>query len=130
MEMVGRAFVDLYYNLFDNNRPSLSSLYQSSSMLTFEGLKIQGVEDITKKLIELPFEHCHHVISTIDAQPSSIAGGILVFVSGSLQLQGEEHALRFSQVILYCIHSFPIYLCIALNSFLFLNFGTTCRCFT
>lgn len=103
MEMVGRAFVDHYYNLFDNNRPSLSSLYQSSSMLTFEGLKIQGVEDITKKLTELPFEHCHHVISTMDAQPSSIAGGILVFVSGSLQLQGEEHALRFSQVILHTL---------------------------
>lgn len=98
VEMVGRAFVDHYYNLFDNDRPSLSSLYQPTSMLTFEGLKIQGVEDITKKLIELPFEQCHHLISTIDAQPSSVAGGILVFVSGSLQLQGEEHALRFSQM--------------------------------
>ncbi|KAI5656839.1 hypothetical protein M9H77_25632 [Catharanthus roseus] len=105
IEIVGKAFVDHYYNLFDNDRPSLASLYQPTSMLTFEGQKIQGTEDITNKLIQLPFEQCHHLISTIDVQPSSAtdtatatAGGILIFVSGSLQLLGEDHPLRFSQM--------------------------------
>ncbi|KAK7859265.1 nuclear transport factor 2b [Quercus suber] len=41
--MVGRAFVDHYYHLFDNVRAALSSLYQPTSMLTFEGHKIIGV---------------------------------------------------------------------------------------
>ncbi|XP_022724045.1 nuclear transport factor 2-like [Durio zibethinus] len=98
IDLVGKAFVDHYYHLFDNDRPALSSLYQPSSMLTFEGQKIQSIEDITAKLNQLPFDQCLHVISTIDSQPSSFTGGIVVFVSGSLQLPGEEHHLWFSQM--------------------------------
>ncbi|XP_068639180.1 nuclear transport factor 2B-like [Aristolochia californica] len=98
LELVAKAFVDRYYHLFDNNRPSLSSLYYQTSMLTFEGQKIQGAQNITLKLTQLPFQHCKHCISTIDCQPSPFAGGIIVFVSGSLQLQGEEHLLSFSQM--------------------------------
>lgn len=98
VEMVGKAFVDHYYHLFDNDRPSLALLYQPTSMLTFEGQKIQGTDNIIAKLVQLPFQQCHHVISTIDSQLSSFAGGILVFVSGTLQLQGEDHPLRFSQM--------------------------------
>ncbi|PON31997.1 Nuclear transport factor 2, eukaryote [Parasponia andersonii] len=104
VEMVGRLFVDHYYRLFDNDRASLSSFYQPNSMLTFEGQKIQGVENISSKLNQLPFDKCKHEISTIDSQPSSFAGGIVVFVSGSLQLAGEEHPLRFSQMF----HLVPI----------------------
>ncbi|KAG9454149.1 hypothetical protein H6P81_007053 [Aristolochia fimbriata] len=98
LELVARAFVDHYYYLFDNNRPSLSSLYHQTSLLTFEGQKIQGTENIASKLSQLPFQHCKHFISTMDCQSSPCAGGIIVFVSGSLQLQGEEHQLRFSQM--------------------------------
>ncbi|KAL9255070.1 Nuclear transport factor 2B-like protein [Drosera capensis] len=98
VEVVGRAFVDHYYNLFDNDRPSLSSLYHEASMLTFEGQRIQGAEEISSKLSSLPFDQCRHFISTVDSQPSLFDGGILVFVSGSLQLSGEEHYLRFSQM--------------------------------
>lgn len=104
VEMVGRAFVDHYYLLFDSDRASLSSLYQPTSMLSFEGQKIFGVDDISSKLNQLPFDQCKHLISTIDSQPSSTTGGIVVFVSGSLQLPGEEHHLRFSQVII-CTNS-------------------------
>ncbi|EOY28619.1 hypothetical protein QUC31_013121 [Theobroma cacao] len=98
VDLVGKAFVDHYYHLFDNDRPALSSLYQPTSMLTFEGQKIQGVDDIAAKLNQLPFDQCRHEISTIDSQPCSFTGGIVVFVSGSLQLPGEEHHLRFSQM--------------------------------
>ncbi|XP_028767795.1 nuclear transport factor 2B-like [Neltuma alba] len=98
-EMVGRAFVDHYYHLFDNDRASLSSLYRDTSMLTFEGQKIAGATEICSKLTQLPLGECRHVISTIDSQPSSpTGGGVVVFVSGSLQLAGEEHHLRFSQM--------------------------------
>lgn len=110
VEIVARAFVDHYYHLFDNNRPSLSSLYQHTSMLSFEGQKILGVDDISKKLSQLPFDHCKHFISTIDCQPSPLAGGILVFVSGYIQLLGEEHQLRFSQVISPCLYLHVLYL--------------------
>ncbi|WZZ11278.1 hypothetical protein YC2023_097199 [Brassica napus] len=101
-EEVARAFVNHYYHLFDNDRSSLSTLYNPTSLLTFEGQKIYGVEDIFNKLKQLPFDQCRHLISTVDSQPSSMAGGcggILVFVSGSIQLHGEDHPLRFSQVL-------------------------------
>ncbi|KAI4298648.1 hypothetical protein L6164_032182 [Bauhinia variegata] len=98
VENVGRSFVDHYYHLFDTDRASFSTLYQSHSMMTFEGHKVLGVDQISAKLNQLPFDQCRHVISTIDSQPSSSAGGIMVFVSGSLQLSGEEHLLRFSQM--------------------------------
>ena len=104
VEGVGRAFVDHYYHLFDNDRSSLCSLYHPSSMLTFEGHKVEGVDDISQKLNLLPFDQCQHVISTIDSQPSSFTAGIMVFVSGSLKLSGEEHRLRFSQVLLLTIN--------------------------
>ena len=103
VEMVGRAFVEHYYHLFDTDRSSLASLYHQSSMLTFEGQKLQGVENICSKINQLPFEKCQHHISTIDTQPSSFAGGIAVFVSGSLRLAGEEHLLRFRQVFFHSL---------------------------
>uniref|UniRef100_A0A803NZT9 NTF2 domain-containing protein n=1 Tax=Cannabis sativa TaxID=3483 RepID=A0A803NZT9_CANSA len=99
VEMVGRMFVDRYYQLFDNDRASVSLFYQPNSMLNFEGQKILGVDNISSKLNQLPFEKCRHDISTVDSQPSSTStGSIVVFVSGSLQLVGEEHSLRFNQM--------------------------------
>jgi hypothetical protein len=96
---VAKAFVDHYYRTFDSNRAGLVGLYQEGSMLSFEGHLVAGAEGIGLKLAQLPFEQCRHSICTIDCQPTpSFPGGILVFVSGNLQLGGEEHQLRFSQV--------------------------------
>ncbi|CAN6464715.1 unnamed protein product [Victoria cruziana] len=67
-------------------------------MLTFEGQKIQGAQNIAAKLTSLPFQQCQHSITTVDCQPSGPAGGMLVFVSGNLQLSGEQHPLKFSQM--------------------------------
>lgn len=99
-EIVGKSFVEHYYNLFDNDRASLSTLYQPTSMMTFEGQKLLGVVDISAKLKQLPFDQCRHMISSLDTQACSSTGGIVIFVSGSLQLPGEEHLLRFSQVLI------------------------------
>ncbi|WOL12855.1 nuclear transport factor 2-like [Canna indica] len=96
-DSVAKAFVEHYYRTFDGNRAALGGLYQDGSMLTFEGAKIQGAAAIVAKLTSLPFQQCAHVISTVDCQPSGPAGGVLVFVSGSLQLAGEAHTLKFSQ---------------------------------
>ncbi|KAG8503585.1 hypothetical protein CXB51_001579 [Gossypium anomalum] len=95
-DAVAKAFVDHYYSTFDANRAGLANLYQEGSMLTFEGQKIQGSQSIVAKLTSLPFQQCKHNITTVDCQPSG-AGGVLVFVSGTLQLAGEQHALKFSQ---------------------------------
>ncbi|KAF9619335.1 hypothetical protein IFM89_006522 [Coptis chinensis] len=95
---VAKQFVDHYYTTFDANRTGLGNLYQESSMLTFEGQKIQGSTNIVAKLTSLPFQQCKHSITTVDCQPSGPANGMLVFVSGNLQLSGEQHTLKFSQM--------------------------------
>nr|GMC55672.1 nuclear transport factor 2 [Ipomoea batatas] len=98
-DAVAKAFVEHYYSTFDANRAGLANLYQDGSMLTFEGQKIQGSQNIVAKLTSLPFQQCKHQITTVDCQPSGPAGGMLVFVSGNLQLAGEQHALKFSQTV-------------------------------
>ncbi|KAG8055140.1 hypothetical protein GUJ93_ZPchr0001g29566 [Zizania palustris] len=98
-DVVATAFVEYYYHTFDTNRAALAALYGHSSMLSFEGDRVAGAEEIGRKLAGLPFEQCRHVVCTVDCQPTpSFPGGILVFVSGNLQLAGEEHQLRFSQM--------------------------------
>ncbi|KAI4348322.1 hypothetical protein L6164_009057 [Bauhinia variegata] len=98
-DAVAKAFVEHYYSTFDTNRVSLANLYQDNSMLTFEGQKIQGTQNIVAKLTSLPFQRCKHVITTVDCQPSApTGGGMVVFVSGNLQLADEQHALKFSQM--------------------------------
>ncbi|KAG8365869.1 hypothetical protein BUALT_Bualt17G0016700 [Buddleja alternifolia] len=96
-DAVAKAFVEHYYSTFDTNRAGLSNLYQDNSMLTFEGQKFQGTQTITAKLTSLPFQQCKHHITTVDCQPSGPSSGVLVLVSGNLQLAGEQHALKFSQ---------------------------------
>ncbi|GMN49263.1 hypothetical protein TIFTF001_018430 [Ficus carica] len=78
-DSVAKAFVEHYYSTFDANRAGLANLYQDSSMLTFEGQKIQGSQNIVAKLTSLPFQQCKHSITTVDCQPSGPAGGMLVF---------------------------------------------------
>eukprot|EP00243_Klebsormidium_subtile_P000119 TRINITY_DN10193_c0_g2_i1.p1 TRINITY_DN10193_c0_g2~~TRINITY_DN10193_c0_g2_i1.p1 ORF type:complete len:123 (+),score=18.26 TRINITY_DN10193_c0_g2_i1:202-570(+) len=97
-DAIGKAFVEHYYNTFDQNRAGLGGLYQEGSMLTFEGEKFLGAQTIQNKISSLAFQQCKHSILTIDCQPSGHPGGILVFVSGSLQVGGEEHQLKFSQM--------------------------------
>lgn len=97
-DAVAKAFVEYYYTTFDTNRAGLASVYQESSILSFEGQKFQGAQNIAGKLTSLPFQECKHHINTVDCQPSGAAGGMLVFVSGNLALPGEQHPLKFSQM--------------------------------
>ncbi|KAL6853482.1 hypothetical protein ACP4OV_019511 [Aristida adscensionis] len=98
-DAVARAFVEYYYNTFDTNRAALGALYGHASVLSFEGHAVAGAEEIGRKLAQLPFDQCRHGVGTVDCQPApSFPGSILVFVSGNLQLAGEEHQLRFSQM--------------------------------
>jgi hypothetical protein len=78
-----QAFISYYYQLFESNRPALGTLYQEQSMLTFEGQKFQGTQNIINKLQQLPFGACKVNLSSKDFQPS-VSGGIMVFVTGNI----------------------------------------------
>ncbi|KAG2484923.1 hypothetical protein HYH03_016309 [Edaphochlamys debaryana] len=95
-EAVGRAFLDYFYGLFATNRAGLASLYQDTSLLTFEGAKFQGQQAIIGKLTTMPFQNVAVQRDTVDIQPS-ISGGILIFVTGKLMPEGENMPLKFSQ---------------------------------
>eukprot|EP00793_Prasinoderma_coloniale_P001141 PRCOL_00006132-RA len=101
---VSEAFVNHYYNTFDTNRAGLASLYQDTSMLTFEGQQFQGATSIVEKLQSLAFDACKHTVTTRDAQPvmTGQTMSIIVFVSGTIALPNEERPLKFSQVFHLC----------------------------
>ncbi|KAI8473841.1 MAG: hypothetical protein J3K34DRAFT_409377 [Monoraphidium minutum] len=118
-EQVGKAFLEYYYGLFGSNRAGLASLYQDQSMFTFEGNKCQGPAAIMAKLTSLPFNQCKITPASMDFQPS-ISGGIIVFVTGHVQPEGENNALKFSQVF----HLMPVGTSFVVTNDMFrLNYG-------
>lgn len=98
---VARAFVGHFYMLFDSNRAGLAGLFQDSSMLSFEGKPFLGQAQIMQQLNTLGAAVAHKPV-TIDAQPT-FNGGVLVFVSGDLSIDGGN-PIKFSEVF----HLLPI----------------------
>lgn len=96
---IARNFAQFYYQTFARSRPALSSLYQPHSMLTMEGAPCQGAPAILEKLAQLPelAADSPYSVDTLDAQPSNAQGGLLIFVTGTMRVQGEAMPLRFSQ---------------------------------
>lgn len=95
---LAQQFTEFYYNQFDQDRSQLGNLYRNESMLTFETSQIQGVASIVEKLTSLPFQKVTHRITTLDAQPCSPQGDVLVMITGELLIDDETNAQRFSQV--------------------------------
>ncbi|KAL1888494.1 Nuclear transport factor 2 [Sporothrix stenoceras] len=96
-QAVAEQFVPFYYNTFDADRSQLQALYRDNSMLTFESASVLGAAAIVEKLKNLPFQRVKHVTSTIDPQPT-IADGVIVLVTGQLQVDEEERPMNFTQV--------------------------------
>ncbi|KAI4166163.1 MAG: hypothetical protein LQ342_000049 [Letrouitia transgressa] len=117
---IAQQFTEFYYNTFDENRQQLAALYvhlpipplsitplpiilahmpvqRDQSMLTFETAAIQGTSGILEKLTSLPFDKIKHQVSTLDAQPSNEAGGILVMVTGALLVDEEQRPMNYTQ---------------------------------
>jgi len=96
-QTIAQQFVKFYYEQFDTNRANLAALYRDHSMLTFENNPTQGTAAILEKLQNLPFQQVQHQIVTLDAQPSSEEGGILVLVTGALMVEGSERPMSYTQ---------------------------------
>jgi len=94
---IAQQFTDFYYNTFDADRNKLAALYRDNSMLTFETSAVQGTAGIIEKLSGLPFQQVKHQVATLDAQPSSEQGGILVLVTGKLLVDAEQNPMSYTQ---------------------------------
>lgn len=95
---LAQQFTEFYYNQFDQDRSQLGNLYRDESMLTFETSQLQGAKSIVEKLVSLPFQRVAHRITTLDAQPASSNGDVLVMITGDLLIDEEQNPQRFSQV--------------------------------
>ncbi|KAK3682520.1 hypothetical protein B0T22DRAFT_471332 [Podospora appendiculata] len=93
---IATQFVAHYYNTFDTDRKNLAGLYRENSMLTFQSSQCLGVSAIAEKLVNLPFQSVKHQYGGADAQPT-LNGGIIILVTGHLQVDGGEHPLGYSQ---------------------------------
>eukprot|EP00210_Caulerpa_lentillifera_P006721 g6423.t1 len=91
-----KEFVQFYYQAFDTDRNKLASIYRDESILTFEGARFIGINQIGEKFRSLTFNRSQHTIHTLDYQPSP-QGGVFVLISGQILPEGETHPLRFSQ---------------------------------
>lgn len=90
-DQIGKAFVNQYYQMFDNpaQRLQLSSLYNTEqSLMTFEGVQMQGQVKIMEKITSLTFQKIAHLITAIDCQPM-FDGGILINVLGQLKTDDD-----------------------------------------
>jgi len=96
-EDVAKQFIEFYYNQFDTDRKALQSLYREQSMLTFESASVLGAASIVEKLTTLPFEKVKHQVSTLDAQPTMVDGGIVILVTGQLLVDEEQRPMNYAQ---------------------------------
>ena len=64
-------------------------------MMTFEGQQFQGPENIVAKLKQVG--NVKHQIKSTDIQPSKDPSGLLIFVTGSIQI-GGENPLHFCEM--------------------------------
>jgi len=97
-QAVAQQFVQFYYHTFDNDRAALGNLYRENSMLTFETTAVAGAHNIIEKLSNLPFQKVQHQVTTLDAQPTTGDGGILVMVTGALLVDAEAKPMSYTQV--------------------------------
>lgn len=87
-------------------------------MMTFEGQQFQGPQDIVNKLKQVG--RVTHVVKSTDVQPSNSESAILIFVTGSIQIGGDNplHYCETFQLVSTSPGNFYVH-----NSIFRLNYG-------
>jgi hypothetical protein len=96
-EVIGKQFVEHYYNTFKTDKGSLGRLYHAESIMNWENKRHIGQQAIATHLAGLPFGKIDFKIVTVDCQPTA-SSGVIVFVTGQLVTEGESRPLCFSQI--------------------------------
>ena len=68
-------------------------------MLTFEGQQFQGAEQIVGKLRTVG--QVNHTVKSMDVQPSNNPNALVIFVTGIIQIGGDNplHFCEFFQLV-------------------------------
>merc|ERR1712019_300699 len=96
-------FCSEYYNTLQNNRANLINMYKECSIMTYEGDKFQGLQNIHKKISEFAFQNIQFKQESLEWQNSPIDGGVLIFITGKLVMDNDaNNVMDFSQVFQVC----------------------------
>jgi len=89
---IGQQFISSYYPIFDadeESRAKLNGFYHAElSLMSFEGVQIQGAEKIMEKIRALTFKKIMRNITAVDCQPT-FDGGVLINVLGQLKMDED-----------------------------------------
>ena len=86
---IATSFLNTYYTTMMNSRDQLINFYTENSMLTNEGKNYSGLKEITERIESFSFKSINFQFSEYDLQPSPYPNGLLIFVTGSLTLDGD-----------------------------------------
>jgi hypothetical protein len=87
--MIARGFVDFYHSTFSSARRDLAVLYAPDAVMTYAGTSISGAANIVEHLADLPIGIVTLSTETLDAQPLS-AGGYVILVTASMTTDDEQ----------------------------------------
>ena len=98
-DAIARAFTTHYYNCFDAEatRPTLATLYQPGSMLTFEGAKLQARRKVQEDSLRLGTQNLCLFLSGNTGRRRYRAEACELAVQ-VLPAQGEKEVSRFTSV--------------------------------
>lgn len=98
-QQIGETFVKQYYLIFDGEREGREKLvnfyHAELSLMSFEGVQVQGAAAILDKIKTLSFNKIARAITTVDCQPT-FDGGVLVNILGQLKMD-EDPVHAFAQ---------------------------------
>jgi hypothetical protein len=93
-------------------------LQQANSMMTFEGQSFQGPQNIITKLKGVG--QVQHQIKSMDVQPSTTPSALIIFVTGTIKIGGDNplHFCEFFQLVSTGTNQYYVH-----NSVMRLNYG-------
>mmetsp|Transcript_3639 Transcript_3639/g.4346 ORF Transcript_3639/g.4346 Transcript_3639/m.4346 type:complete len:122 (-) Transcript_3639:27-392(-) len=115
---VAKAFCQHYYTTKDSNVAALAGLYNQQSIMTFEGQQFAGTQNIMQKLQSVG--QVKHVVKGMDVQPSTSNTAILIFVTGTVQIDNGNplHFCEMFQLVATAPEAYYVH-----NDIFRLNYG-------
>jgi hypothetical protein len=96
-EEIATAFVQHYYTTLGADPAQLHGLYQAHSVLTFEGVKSEGPDQIVAKFKSIGRVQHNIAQLTKDVQLSLNQSSMLIFITGQMIIDNNP-PLHFSQM--------------------------------
>jgi hypothetical protein len=100
-EKLAVQFLEAYYTTLMQNRAGLINFYTDMSQMTYNGDFFCGLKQISEKIESFGFQKIQFEIDTKVVQDGPIQNSILVFVTGSLNMD-DTNLFKYSQVFNLC----------------------------